>query len=296
MALFSGKHRKQAVIVGGVAILFISTFQNCSRTRFTEIEESQVQNSSLFIVDTGPAIINEIKLTHSPGQRNFKINIAGLPGGHNNCRMQYEKNGSVWTNLSSEFICNERMKDVSFDLPSNDGWTNNFNSSGVRVRIVKSSDLSEVAVFSEKLTCLNKVSAVAPTPTTDENCDGRWDDVVVGADKTCDQDSGAHGYGTAYECAPTKSCGGKTAIYTEHIWTQFSYFYTQPNCSIGSILSIVYGFTDTARLPDTSGTTPAYNGGEGCVDIGGGYYIILMSGAWLRAKCTYQYREDNLYN
>jgi hypothetical protein len=287
---------KKSIIILIIAASFsLLTFQNCSRAKFNPVPEKETDQASTEpSAQSNEKVALQLNLSHSPGQRQFMVNTLGLAIEDSNCVIQYEKNNSVWTDATNEFPCNTDIQDGAFLLPATDFWTNNFNSTGVRLRLIRADDDSVLGLFPQKLTCVSSAPSTVLTPNKDENCNGRWDDVIVGANKTCEFDSGSIIYGTSYSCPASRICGGKTALFKEHIWTHMTYHYTTPACDPREIVSLAGLYKPTQRSATLTGITPTFID-SGCVNTGTGTYFLFNPGAWLQAQCSYSYKEDNSY-
>lgn len=180
------KVQKFPVIVISVTVLtYVLFFQNCtSNTNFnTASETTAVVNDPIpeDPVDLGNKPLLDLKIAHVNGNREFFVTTQGLSVTDSQCKLQFKKNGTTWTDFGNDFLCNSDFANIKFVLPGDD-WTNNFNaaSGGVQVRIVKASTKAEVGAFSQKLNCTINAVAVAETPLVDENCNRKWDDFVNG--------------------------------------------------------------------------------------------------------------------
>ncbi len=121
-------------------------------------------------------------LAHTTRRRNFTVSwTAGSGnGGPGGCKLQYHRNGTTWTDLAGTYNCDANTTTAAANLPSADGWTNNFNGTGVQVRLVRVSDGTEMGVFGTRTTCTASGGSSSATPTIDENCNHQWDDSVAG--------------------------------------------------------------------------------------------------------------------
>lgn len=124
-------------------------------------------------------------LTHVANEKSLKISWGANGAGNGNCKLQYQKDGSTWTDIAG-FIgnCDATQAETTVALPG-DGWTNNF-ASGVNVRIAMTSGGGIVHSFTNKLTC----TPSSPLPQTDASasldadCNGNWSDDLDNAAPT----------------------------------------------------------------------------------------------------------------
>lgn len=92
------------------------------------------------------------------------------------CNIQYEKDGTTWTTFGGPFDCNDYMVTGFINLPLTDYWTNNYNATGVKLRLVSSVSGNSYGEFPQRVTCVIRPNPGSPTPLIDENCDGAWND------------------------------------------------------------------------------------------------------------------------
>jgi hypothetical protein len=195
-----------------------STFRYCDGTNWFNMFSSSTPPTGL-------------SLTHSANSKNFWFSwTAGSGnGGAGGCRLQYYQNASTWTNISGTFNCDANQSNVFVSLPG-DNWTNNFNATGVNIRIQRISDSSALGTFSEKLLCYSTGSSSSPTPTYDENCNGVWDDSQYTVTTSCT--------GTCHEHKEFYSntvCSGSPNVTTFRC--NFSNPYGNGVCEAGSTTS-----------------------------------------------------------
>ena len=170
--------------------------------------------------------------------------------------------------LSGAFACNRDIQDEKFFLPSADGWTNSFNTTGVRLRIVK---------------------------VGDENCNGQWDDFVLGTERTEEVNSLGYMYGFGYSCAATYNVAGKIVPFTEHKWDFIVYLYTNSSCGSAPVSKFTAESKTSTALSGVVPTAMVSSGtSAGCWDEGGGYYSSFGQ-YWNQAKCRYTYQDDTSY-
>ncbi len=131
---------------------YLIFFQNCSSgTNFTTASNSLETPANQ---TTAPTANNDstsgnldLKITHINGNRGFLINIKNINITDAQCHLQFQKDGSTWIDLQPEFSCNTDTGAQTFYLPSEDNWTNNFNATGVQIRVVKALATKPVATF-----------------------------------------------------------------------------------------------------------------------------------------------------
>jgi hypothetical protein len=136
-----------------------------------------------------------LALVHTPGSRVFTFSWTGGAGA-GDCKLQYATADGAWHDLAAPPVLHDgsgTLVDEPEQLPSSDGWTDDFDATGVPLRVVRAADGLALATFAERATCLSSVAGSAvPTPDVDEDCDARWDNVVgVWVDT-----------GTKYNCFP----------------------------------------------------------------------------------------------
>ncbi len=299
------------VFIALSALAYVVFFQNCSSntnfgTTSSASTETPAANSPTEVV---PGSTLNLRITHINGNRDFLINVTGLSITDSQCKLQYQKDGTTWTDFSNDFLCNSDTGSVKLLLPTQDNWTNNFNttSGGVSVRIVKSKDKSIVGTFTEKLRCANQNPASSQTPNIDENCNGRWDDFVNGQEIPCDVASNALIFNSTYSCAPTTTCDGKTAQFKKHKWLFASGLYSQADCDYRSHMPNVSGPSMQKESTDLSGIVPDHpfvtsnptfcEGSSGYNTVTqstvDGYAVYLSQ--WMSSHCSYAYFQTVSY-
>ncbi|MEF2175162.1 MAG: thrombospondin type-1 domain-containing protein [Candidatus Absconditabacteria bacterium] len=117
----------------------------------------------------------DLTMDHLSNSKTFKVSWKGLVNGAttNNCKLQYLKDNSVWTDLITGLNCDNDLVDRAVNLPSTDLWTNSFHNTKIRVFSISNSKIIE---FENKLQCLVMSGSTTVTPNIDENCNGKWDD------------------------------------------------------------------------------------------------------------------------
>lgn len=91
------------------------------------------------------------------------------------CRVQYYKDELVWTDLPVVYDCNTDVATSEY-LPSTDNWTNNFNSTGVKLRLVSTVSGDPYGEFPQRARCVIRPDPVSSTTSIDENCNALWND------------------------------------------------------------------------------------------------------------------------
>ncbi len=125
---------------------------------------------------------SSLVLTHTANERTFRVswNAGSGNGGANGCKIQFYRNNSVWTDLlNMNCDANTIPGGQIVSLPNTTGWTNNFNSTGVQVRVIRVSDSQLLGTFAQRLRCVSKAGSASSTPNIDEDCDHDWDDTTV---------------------------------------------------------------------------------------------------------------------
>lgn len=137
---------------------------------------SMCDGTNLYGMIATDAPPTNLSITHYSNYSYFYFSWTGGygNGGTGGCKIQFLKNGTTWTDLALQ-NCDSNRTNAIVNLPG-DGWTNNFNSSGVSVRVIRTSDSVVLGSFSQKLLCYSAGYSTYSTPTYDENCNGYWDD------------------------------------------------------------------------------------------------------------------------
>jgi len=123
-----------------------------------------------------------LTLSHTEWSREFLVSWTGGSGtwGSWGCKLQYNKDGTTWTDLPGTYNCDQDTtgwfpdpNSISVTLPSTNYWTDNFDTTGVELRLALIDNTPAVA-FSTNLTCTSGWGSNSSTPNYDEDCDGRW--------------------------------------------------------------------------------------------------------------------------
>lgn len=151
------------------------------RDHFVATKTSAEWNSFSSNLPTGFALSScasplptNLSLTHTNNNRSMTISWTGGTSA-GTCNLQYLRDGSTWTNFSTGHNCDSTASFTAY-FPTTNYWTNNFNGTGVQVRVVRASDSSPYGTFPQTAKCSNIGDSYSPTPDIDENCNGMWDD------------------------------------------------------------------------------------------------------------------------
>lgn len=125
---------------------------------------------------------SNLALYQTANERSFFVEwTAGV--GFGPCKIQFQKDGLTWTDFPgpSLYDCDE-LGSFFPDLPGTNNWTNNFNATGVKVRLISTVDALSFIEFPQRATCVIQPNPASPTPVIDENCNSIWND--EGLDET----------------------------------------------------------------------------------------------------------------
>jgi hypothetical protein len=117
-----------------------------------------------------------LSLVHGTRQRTFVVSWIGAGGASMPCKLQYKKDNTTWTDMPGSYQCEANSESAFAEFPTTNNWTNNFNSGGVSVRLILTSDSSVLGAFPQKPTCNANSGGDSGTPNIDENCNGNWSD------------------------------------------------------------------------------------------------------------------------
>lgn len=140
-------------------------------------------------------------------------------GGAGGCKLQYTNTSNAWRDIGSTVDCDSDGSAAGLRSLPSDGWFGGpWSSTGIR--LVRVSDGAVMCDLFGYLSCTGGMPAsTVPTPTTDEDCDNRWDNAVAsgGGIDTILLPGGAMGLGASYTCPPPPS--GETFASAEPIST-----------------------------------------------------------------------------
>lgn len=244
-----------------------------------------------------------LALNHSVRSRSFTVSwTAGTGnGGAGGCKLQYLRNDTTWTDLSGTYNCDATTTNVSANLPSTDNWTNNFNGTGVQIRLALTTNSAAQGVFPQRTTCTTTGGSGSPTPTIDENCNAIWDDGVTNNWYSrdfagfCDGNySGSMSIGGAYTCNPPASCSGSTDLEFDAVfwnYTGFGQSWLNSTCGGAPFYSGYSSFANAGSLSPSGGvppsSNPSMNGVCSWYDMGA--YAIINSATYTGSRCRYRY-------
>lgn len=126
-----------------------------------------------------------LSLSHSSRSRNFTFSWTAGSGNGASCKLQYYRNGGVWTDISgTTYNCDANLSGQSVTLPA-DGWySGNWNT--VQIRIIRTSNSAALGTFGQSLNCTTVGGSASSTPTIDEDCNGSWNNTTsVSTCNTC---------------------------------------------------------------------------------------------------------------
>ncbi len=183
-------------------LCLIPILQNCgAKATFSSASSTEeIRNLDLPEVPAATPGEKLSSLSHSPNAKQFSVSWSGVSG-DSNCVIQVKVGD--WVNLET-VGCESGTR--SIELPSHPGlWSEG------RVRLASLSG-EEILIFSESLSCVSREGSASPTPSLDENCDGRFDDSQTGFN-ICGppQITGQFLAGQSYSVPPTMPCQGHTA-------------------------------------------------------------------------------------
>ncbi|MBI5493502.1 MAG: hypothetical protein HY904_00660 [Deltaproteobacteria bacterium] len=118
-----------------------------------------------------------LALSHTDNSRNLSVSWSGGEGtgGVGGATVEYRDptngNWDVVANVNADVSASGQ----SLQLPG-DGWVNNWNGP-VEMRLVRRWDGTVLGVFPQSLECTTAAASTTPTGSTDEDCDGNWDNV-----------------------------------------------------------------------------------------------------------------------
>lgn len=154
------------------------TYEWCDGTNYRTMG-----NSSVTPPPAGAPTNLMMLFAGNSGFGNFMWSPGSGNGGPGGCKIQYLKDGTTWTDTLDNNIFGLPPLDcdaesggmVLFSLADN--WTNNF-ATGVSFRLVRTSTEEVLGVFPELAVCSPSDGSSSSTPFQDEDCDGRWDNIV----------------------------------------------------------------------------------------------------------------------
>ena len=217
-----------------IFILLFGVFASAQLPPFSFLKSS----STASVAPTGLA------LTHSTRNRGFTVSWTAGSGnnGAGGCKLQYYQNGTTWTDLASTYNCDSTTTNAAANLPSGDNWTNNFNGTGVQVRILRISDSVSLGVFGTRATCTTTGDSASPTPNIDEDCDALWDDYTFVQSVNSVSTSTISNVSSPFTCPAITTCtGGDNPVYSAS--ASVTYTFSNWNNSICTINSA--GWSDT---------------------------------------------------
>lgn len=215
-----------------------------------------------------------LSLTHSTRNRTFTVSwTAGSGnGGAGGCRLQYYKDGSTWTNITGTFNCDATTTNSAASFPTTGGWTNNFNGTGVQVRLQRISDSSVVGTFSQRATCTSTTASATSTPDIDEDCDASWNNTYTPQSSTNISST----FGAAYNCPSPQvvydaTVGGNVSVNLTSIsfvsMSVPTMTYSNATCSAGGTMHFGRNFFNTMNYPPSSGTVPSVTDNSPAIDL-----------------------------
>ena len=264
--------------ISPILILLFGVFASAQLPPFSFLKSS----STASVAPTGLA------LTHSTRNRGFTVSWTAGSGnnGAGGCKLQYYQNGTTWTDLAGTYNCDSTTTNAAANLPSGDNWTNNFNGTGVQVRILRISDSTARGTFTQRTTCTTTSGSASSTPTIDEDCDARWNN-TTSEPTTISQQTWSHWVnipcGGSYDCnAVCSSNGGGSPTPGGQIGFSSPSINMYSNASCTTIYSTGgwhYGYYPSGAPP--VGTTSCYDayhnvdyGNPACQKLSHGDYWV----------------------
>lgn len=156
-----------------------------------------------------------LSLAQSTRSRTFTVSWTGGSGngGAGGCKLQYQKDGTTWTDISGTYNCDSNTTTAAAAFPTTNNWTNNFNVTGVSVRLLRSSDSTVMGTFAQRGVCSSTSGSSTSTPNIDEDCNGIWDN-STSSTQSCSPGGPSMAPGASYNFPDTTSCSGYTATFT----------------------------------------------------------------------------------
>jgi len=168
----------QASISGGSKIISSGSFGGTKRT--VELEGMAAPTPTPTPTPTSLPLPTNLTLSHATRAKPFLVSwtAGGDNGGAGGCKLQFN-NISSWADIAAgaNVNCDADSSGATYDLNAS-GWKANWD--GTQVRLVRKSDLEVMGVFPQSLACAATAGSGSPTPTIDEDCDGNWDNTVIG--------------------------------------------------------------------------------------------------------------------
>lgn len=121
---------------------------------------------------------SEFQVSHANNQREFFIgwNRGGLGNSPQTCSVEFQKNAATWTSVLSDLDCDSPLATTQVYLPAAAGFSTDFNSLGISLRI-RRSDGMVIASPTQKLRCFpDPYMPSVDDLDRDENCNGVWND------------------------------------------------------------------------------------------------------------------------
>ncbi|WP_413293713.1 thrombospondin type-1 domain-containing protein [Bdellovibrio sp. HCB185ZH] len=121
----------------------------------------------------------DITLLHNDNEKDFTISwdTGGLGNAPSSCEIQIRKNGTAWTTLGSAVDCDSPLTATTLQLPSGVGFSNDWNATGIPLRILRTTDSVELTQLSDRLNCIpDPAQPAVDDPNRDENCNTNWID------------------------------------------------------------------------------------------------------------------------
>ncbi len=113
-------------------------------------------------------------LSHSSRSKNFTFSWNAGSGNGGSCKLQYYKNGTTWTDISSTiYNCDTNLSNINVTLPND--WWYSWNWNGTQIQVVRTNDGKVLWTFPQTLNCTAVWASSSSTPSIDEDCNGVWD-------------------------------------------------------------------------------------------------------------------------
>lgn len=200
-----------------------------------------------------------LSLSHTSNTRTFAVSWTG-GSGNGACKIQFLNGSSVYTDVQSptSLDCDTAASSSTITLPSSSPWTGSGQSK--TVRIVRISDSAVLGTFGTGLSCSSVSGSSSPTPNTDEDCNGNWDNAMAlnTAAGNCPYVGGCNTVDAGYGCSSTGNYYSDGASWTASIchdqcvqwFQQMPYSWTSACCAwqqLGSYqCTLYYGGSQTS--------------------------------------------------
>ncbi|WP_413558047.1 Ig-like domain-containing protein [Bdellovibrio sp. HCB209] len=159
--------------------LALTSANDISTTRTAEFNIGATGPITWNVTTNDHVIPPSVVLNHGNNNKSFTLTwaVGGINnGGVDGCQVQFEQDIGVWEPLAPLVNCDLALPTTTFSLPDAVGYSNIFNSTGLRVRVVQVAGNRQI-FQPGRLRCV--VWSVLPQyddPSVDENCNANWTD------------------------------------------------------------------------------------------------------------------------